>query len=294
MFALKYAIEKIGSDLVGAKVTVGRCSLNPLTQKLSIHHLEIYNQEGFPDKVFFSAPLIVVTINPIDLIQGKLHFPLIIFYTDKIMIYRNPKGKFNVYELKIVQEKLKEKNGGPLPNFTIDTLKLNINQVVLEDQTSKPPVITAYDLNLKDKTLHHIEGLPKLVGSILLESFKPTAIRGAQLLVVNTLLGIGFLPGLAIGAAVAIDNVSAEISKSYDFLYTATLELIKNQGKIKKESSQTGQILAKVNGCDVTIQIKKSGWNASTITIKARKYLLAKQEIAAGLLYQLKEQINHR
>ena len=76
------------------------------------------------------------------------------------------KGKLNVDELKIVQEKLHEKKKGPMPKFKIDVLKLNIEQVIVEDDGKNPPVIEAYDLNLKDKTIRNIDGVPKLVGLI--------------------------------------------------------------------------------------------------------------------------------
>ena len=67
--------------------------------------------------------------------------------------------------------------------------------------------------------------------------------------------------------------------------------MIKRLGTIKKTDSAAGKIFAKVYGCDIVIEIQKQGWFSSKVIIKARKYFLAKPEIAAGLLYQLKESL---
>ena len=133
----------------------------------------------------------------------------------------------NVDELKIVQEKLHEKNKGPLPNFKIDVLKLNIEQVMVEDDGKTPPFIEAYDLNLKDKTIRNIDGVPKLVGLVLLEALKPTALQSAGMYAATTLLGVGFLPGLAIGVAIANDEAVSEMPHSFDQVYRQSLQLVK-------------------------------------------------------------------
>ena len=50
-------------------------------------------------------------------------------------------------------------------------------------------------------------------------------------------------------------------------------------------------ISAKVYDCDITIEIERMSWNQCRTIIKARKYFLPKPDIAAGLLYQLKEKL---
>ena len=192
--------------MIGARVTLGSFSLNILTHQIRITDFQIYNEQGFPPKLFFNASEILVDIDPFEALKGKLHFPLVVFRLDKMIIFKNAQGKLNVNELKIVQEKLHEKNKGPMPNFKIDVLKLNIEQVVVEDDSKTPPLIEAYDVNLKDKTIRNIDGVPKLVGLVVVEALKPTALRSAGMFAATTLLGVGFLPGLAIGVAIANDE----------------------------------------------------------------------------------------
>ena len=289
---LKPIIEAVATQVIGARIALGSFSLNILTHQIRITDFQITNEQGFPPKVFFNASEILVDIDLPGAMQGKMHFPLVVFRLDKMVVFKNPQGKLNVDELKIVQEKLHEKHKGPLPNFKIDVLKLNIEQVVVEDDSKTPPLIEAYDLNLKDKTFRNINGVPKLVGLVMVEALKPTAIRSAGLYAATTLLGVGFLPGLAVGVAIANDESVSKIPHSFDQVYWQSLQLVKRLGQIKKTDDSAGKIFAKVYNCDISIEIQKEGWGQSKVTIKARKYFLAKPEIAAGLLYQLKEALH--
>jgi len=285
---IKPVVEIVCSKVIGARVKMGSFSLNPFSQELKITHLQIYNEEGFPSKIFFDAPEIRVNIDLPQAMKGKIHCPLVVFNLNRMIVFKNAQGKLNVDQLKIVQEKLHEKNKGPAPNFKIDLLNLNIEQVLVEDDSKSPPTVEAYDLNLKNKTIRNIDGAPKLVGFILVEALKPTAIQSAGLYAATALLGVGFLPGLAVGLAVANDHATTIFSDSKNGVYQKTLRLMERLGKVKKEDRATGQIAANVYGCDISIVIQDMGWNKTKITIKARKYFLPKPEIAAGLIYQLK------
>ena len=216
----KPVLEAVCTQTIGARVTLGSLSLNILTHQIHITDFRIYNEQGFPSKLFFNASEILVDIAPFEALKGKLHFPLVVFRLDKMIIFKNSQGKLNVSELKIVQEKLHEKNKGPLPNFKIDVLKLNIEQVVVEDDSQTPPLIEVYNVDLKDKTIRNIEGVPKLVGLVVVEALKPTALRSAGMFVATTLLGVGFLPGLAIGVAVANDEDTSLNPASCDSKFT--------------------------------------------------------------------------
>jgi len=286
---IKSIIEAVSSRMIGARVTLGSFALNAFSHQVRITDLQIYNEEGFPPQVFFRAPEILVDIDLPQAMKGKWHFPLVVFHLDKMIVFKNAQGKLNVNELKIVQEKLHEKNKGPAPNFKIDVLNLNIEEVVVEDDGKTPPFVQAYNLNLKDKTIRNINGVPKLVGLVMFEALKPTALQSAGLYAATALLGVGFLPGLAIGVAIANDESVAEIPHASAQVYQQSLQLVSQLGSIKKSDPSAGKILAKVYDCDVSIEVQNQGWGRSKVIIKARKYFLAKPEVAAGLLYQLKE-----
>ncbi len=294
-FIIKSAIEITSPQIIGAKVEMGSFSLGLLTHKIHIKNFRLYNPPAFPDQVFLVMPEVKVDVDVGELIKGKMHFPLLIFNVDKMIVFKNKEGQLNVDSLKIVQEQIAANKGKPmkLPVFKIDNLELNIGKVILEDYSHAPPVrVEAYDVNIKDQKIRNINGLPKLVASVMVEAMKPTAIRSAGLMAAEAFLGIGFLPAVAIGIAVAQDDVKADLNYSFDRVYQETLKLIRGQlGTVIKEDSQKGLILAKVYGCSITINVLDTGWNKSHIRIKARQYLLAKLEIANGLLYQLTQKL---
>ncbi len=288
--AVRPVIEHAAGRIIGARVTLGGFSVDVFHHQVRLDNFAIYNEEGFPPKVFFKAPEIRVEADPAEVLKGKLHFPLIVFRLDKMIIFKNMQGKLNVDELKIVREKLHDKNKGPAPNFKIDVLKLNIAQVVVEDDGKDPPLVLAYDLALKDKTLRNLDSANKLVGVILFEALKPTALQSAGMYAATALLGVGFLPGLAVGVIVAKDDETAELSHAKSDVFHKTLQLFQQlKGQIKNSDEAGGKIAAKVYDSDITVSIQDEGWNRCKITLKARKYFLAKPEIAAGLVYQLKE-----
>ncbi len=289
---LKPVIETVATQVIGARVSIGSFSFSIFPHNIRLTNLQIHNEQGFPPKIFFNASEIVVDLDLFQAMQGKIHCPLVVFRLNKMVVFKNAQGKLNVDELKIVQEKLHEKNKGPAPNFKIDVLKLNIGQVIVEDDSKTPSLIEVYDLNLKDKTIRNVDSVPKLVGVVMFEILKPTALQSAGLYAATTLLGVAFLPGLAVGVAIANDEAVSQLPNSFDQTYQHSLQLIKRlEGHIKKTDAVAGKISAKVYNCDISIEIQKQGWGRSKIIIKARKYYLAKPEIAAGLLYQLKEEL---
>ncbi len=289
---LKPVIESLATKAVGARVTLGSFYFNILTHETRLMNLQIYNEQGFPPKIFFNASEIVVDVDLLQAMQGKIHCPLVVFRLDKMIVFKNPQGKLNVNELKIVQEKLHEKHKGPMPNFKIDVLKLNIEQVIVEDDGKTPPLIKAYDLNLKDKTIRNVDSVGKLVGVVLFEVLKPGAIQSAGFYAATTLMGVAFLPGLAIGVAISNDEAVTQVHHPSTQVYQQCLQLVRRLGgQIKKADDPAGRIYAKIYGCDISIEVKKQGLISSKVVIKARKYFLAKPEIAAGLLYQLKGEL---
>lgn len=293
-FFIKAAIEMTAPSVIGSRLQIGSFALGIFTQKVRIKNLKLYNPPGFPDEAFLFMPEIAVDVNIQELMRGKMHFPLVIFNMGKVIVVKDKEGQLNVDSLKIVQEQMAASKGKPtkLPEFKIDILKLNIGQIVVKDYSHAPSqAVEVYNVAIKDKVIRNIDGAPKLVASVMVEALKPTAIRSAGLMAATTLLGVGFLPAVAFGVIIATDDAKAQIHQSFTRVYQESLKLVQSLGIIKHEDLKQGQILAKVYGCDITITIHDKGWGLSDIVIKARKYMLAKPEIAAGLLYQLEEKL---
>jgi hypothetical protein len=293
-FLIKTAIETASPNIVGAKVKMGSFSLGVFSRKVHITDFKLYNPPGFPDQVLVDMREVSMEADIPQLLKGRMHFPMVVFNMNNMVIVKNKEGKLNVDSLKIVQEQMAANKGKPmkLPAFKIDVLDLNLGKVVFEDYTHAPPVhIDAYDVGIKDQKIRDINGIPKLVTVVIVDALKPTAIRSAGLLAAEALLGVGFLPAVAISIVVAKDSVKADLDCSFGRTYQESLKLVKELGSVKKEDRKNGQILANVYGCDVTITVQDTGWNKSHVSIKARKYLMARLETANGLLYQLTQSL---
>ena len=291
---LKIAIEKTSERMIGAKVQMSTFSLGLLTHQLRIKNLRLYNPPSFPDQVLLVMPEVMVDVDVMALIQGRMHFPRVVFNMDKMVICKNNDGKLNINSLKIIQDQMAASKGKPmkLPVIKIDLLELNLGKVIFEDHSHAPPVVVeAYDVAIKNEKIRNIDGLPKLIASVTVEALKPTAIRSAGLFAAETLLGVGFFPAAVIGIAIAKDDVKMELNYSFNRVYQESLDLVQGLGVVKKTDLKQGQILAKVYGSDIAINIQDKGWNRAYIRIQARKYLLARFEIANGLLYQLMQRL---
>jgi len=293
-FLIKSAVEVASPNLIGAKIEIGDLSLGLMTHKIHIKNFRMYNPPGFPDQVFLAMPEVTLNVDVFQLMKGKMHFPLVVINMDKMIIFKNKEGKLNVDSIKIIQEQAAANKGKPmkLPVFKIDLLELNVGKVILEDYTHAPPVrVEAYDVNIKDQKIRNINGVPKLMAAVIVEAMKPTAIRSAGIFAAEAVLGVGFLPAVAIGVAIAQDDVNADLNYSRGRVYQESLKLVQDLGVVKKTDPAKGLIFAKVYGADITITVEDNGWYKSWIRIKARQFFLAKLEIANGLLYQLTERL---
>jgi len=291
---IKSAIELSSPSIIGAKIEMGSLSLGVLTHQVHIKNFRMYNPPGFPDQIFMSLPEVALKVDINGLLKGRMYFPLVVMDMDKMVVVKNKEGKLNVDSIKMIQEQAAANKGKPmkLPAFKIDLLELNLGKVIVEDYTHAPPVhVEAYDLNIKDKKITNINGIPKLMAAVMVEAMKPTAIRSAGLYAAEAVLGVGFLPAVAISVAMSQDEANADLDDSFDRVTQESLKLVQELGSVKKADAGNGQIWAKVYGCDITINIENTGWNKSHVRIKARQYMLAKFEIANGLLYQLTERL---
>ncbi len=90
--------------------------------------------------------------------------------------------------------------------------------------------------------------------------------------------------GAVAGYAVSRDSVMLEINESWDKIWTAVQEEVREQqGHVKRENPPKGRLDASVEGCDVTVTLKR--WDDSTVRVivRARKNLLPKVDVAQRL-----------
>lgn len=288
---IKSIVEVSIGNVTGARAKIGGLSLGLMRHTLKINNFRIYNPKGFPKEVLLDMPKIYVDLDVGALMQKKLHFPSITIDLKELVVVKNKEGKLNVDSLRVAKkEEAKEPVAQPLP-LKIDTLTLSIGRVVSKDYTGEKPVIEAYDVDIKDRVYKNITSAKQLTGLVLVEAMKPTAIRGAQLYSAVSLAGVAFLPA-GIGMAIfGKDNSQQELDAGYDRVFDASIEVIRNSGKVLNENRQTGMIKAGVEGADVTVNIEKINGGKTKLTISARKFFMPEAKIAAGLVYQVSEKV---
>ncbi len=294
---IKAAVQIGASRVLGTSVRVGGFSFGILRQSVRVKAFKIDNPKGFPKGSMLDVTQVGVDYDLPALLAGKLHFPLVILDLNEMVVVKNPDGVLNVDALKVVEKKeaapaaKPEKSSKPF-SLKIDVLRLNVNRVIFKDYTQgKEPLVQVFDVNLKDKMYKDINSAQQLVALILVEAMKPTAIKGAKIYGVATILGAGFLPAGIAGTLLSKDSARAEFSVSFDQAYQVTLDVLRKNGTITSASQTEGVIKADLNGHNLTAKIAKSDQGKTEIVIAARKYLIPQPEVAQGILYQIQEKL---
>ena len=295
---IKVAVQAGASRVLGTNVSVGGLSSGILRQSMRVRAFKIGNPPGFPQGTMLDVTEAGVDYDLSALLSGKLHFPLVILNLNEMVVVKNPAGVLNVDALKVAEKKeaapagKPEKPSKPL-SLKIDVLRLNVNRVVFKDYTQgEEPLVQVFDVNLKDKTYKDIQSAQQLAALIMVEAMKPTAIKGAKIYGVATVLGAGFLPVGIAGALLGKDSAQAEFGAPFDQVYQTALEVIGKNGTLSSESKTDGVIKADVSGHNVTVKITKNDQGKTEIVIAARKFLIPRPEVAQGILYQIQEKLN--
>jgi hypothetical protein len=86
--------------------------------------------------------------------------------------------------------------------------------------------------------------------------------------------------GAAAGYAISRDSMVMTLNNPWMHVWQAALEEAKSQGLIKWENMRAGKIAALVQDVDVAITLKQLTPSTIRVTVRARKHLLPKVDIA--------------
>lgn len=298
--AIGSVVSFAASNVLGAPVKIGGLSLGILKQSIRIRDLKVYQPKGFPSGVLIDIPVVSVDYDLKALLGGKLHLPLAEIDVKEMNIIKNTDKRLNVETLKVAQKKeettpsTKKKETKPAKPLAmqIDTLKLNVGQIIYTDYSAgEKPSVQVYDVGPKDKTYKNITSAQALAALLLSESLKGTAIQSAKIYAANAILGAGFLPaGVALTLA-GKDSDTLDVNQTFDNTYDTALQIVQTMGELKTENRTEGMIKALVSKADVTIRVKRLTDSSTSLTVSARQMLLPKPEIAKGVLLKLSEKL---
>ncbi|MDD5155545.1 MAG: hypothetical protein PHF11_03565, partial [Candidatus Omnitrophica bacterium] len=126
---------------------------------------------------------------------------------------------------------------------------------------------------------------------IVAEPLKAAGIKGAGVYGIAMFTGVGAIP-VAVGATLfKKDTSEAEFKATQEAVFAAALRIAGKNGRVISQDRQKGLIRAKISGADISIDISGMPSGGSRVTVSARKYFIPKPELASGLLYEIKREI---
>ena len=298
---IKTAVMTVGSQVVGAPITIGNFSLGLTSQSVTIKDFKLYNPLGFPSGPMVDIPLISVEYDLASLMRNNLHLRLVALDLKEVVIIEDKGGKLNVDALKVVEQ---SKQGGKPPAqaqpaasskqmpMQIDVARINLGRVVHKKLLATgEPRILAYDVNIKNKEYKDIKSAQQLAVLILFEATSKAAIKNAAVYGAANILGVAFLPAgvasMLMGDASSASDVKTDVNRAYQ----VSLQFLKDKGQVTQENQGTGIIKGKYDGHDVVMKIIKKDDRTSSVDVTAKKMLLPKPQVAGGILYQIMEQL---
>lgn len=293
----KQAVTIGASQVMGVPVRIDYLDIGFLRPSINISGFKIYNPQGFPQGILLDLRQVRVDYDIFSLLKGKFHAPLVIVDLKEMVVVKNKEGKLNVDALKISQQKeqapgIQENKSAPSAKMQMDVVKLNIDHIVSKDFSQDAQgQILVYDINLKDKVFKDVTSPQQLATLIMVQAMGPTAIKSAAVYGAATVLGVAFLPAGVAGILIGKDSATETWSASVDKVYRMAVDVIKRIGKLKNEDASRGIIKGSVYGADVQIAVKRNAEGRTEIEVTSRKAMLPKPEIAAGVLYQIKEKL---
>ena len=97
--------------------------------------------------------------------------------------------------------------------------------------------------------------------------------------------------GAAAGYAISRDSMVFMLEKPWMEIWQASLDEVKAQGLLKQEDVRRGRISALVQDADVSITLKQLTPSTVRVTVRARKNLLPKIDIAQALALAISKRV---
>ncbi len=289
---IKSVITVAATQITGAPVHIDGFSLGVFSQSVRISGFRMYNPEGFSRGVMVDLPKIRVSYDLGALLRKKLHLANVEIEIKEMGLEKNKESGLNVDALKVAkQEKKQEAKPGEEMPMQIDVLTLGMGKIVFKDYSAgKEPVIKVYDINIH-KSYKNITNANQLAALILAEPMKAAGIQGAAIYGISMFAGVAILPVGVAAAFAGKDSAKQDFTAGVDDVYDVSLAILKQKGKITKEDKAAGAITAVVNSAQVTLKIRRKPDRKTELSVSARRYMLPKPEIAAGIIYAVSEKI---
>lgn len=302
-YFIKTAVKAGASFVTGAPVSIRGFAVGIFRPRVVIKDFKLYNPKGFPKEPMVDISEVTVQYSVPDLLKGKIHLPMLVVDVEEMVIVKDKDGNMNVDALKFAQQKeepAKEtekkaeapKKPAKKMAIQIDEAHMDLGQVVVKDYTQgDPPLILAYNIGVNDKVYKDIKSAEEFATLIALEMMGPAGLKSAGIYAAAAILGVGFLPAGVAGVLLSSDSTTQSFKATVEEAFKQTKELLARIGEVKSEDKTKGIIKAKYFGADVTATVVEGETKQADVTVKVRKMMIPKKEIATGILYQLEGEL---
>lgn len=285
------------SKVFAATVKIESLSWNAMQSSLQVKGLKIYNPVGFPQEELLDLTDIYIEYDLSALLKRELHLSWLELEANQIVVIKDSQGRLNLQELGPRKEadiharegRGPENKGWPL---RIEVLKLKLGRVVYKDfSVSGKPKVEAYDLRL-DRTYKGVTKASQVFDLMIMESLRPTALKGAAIYGMLSVAGSQLLP--PVGVAVVLtgkDSAKADFPVSFDAAFQASLKGADELGDIIQSDAARGVVKASIHGTSVSVRLSRGSGNSVSIAVSARRFFLPKPHTAEGLLYQISDRL---
>ena len=128
--------------------------------------------------------------------------------------------------------------------------------------------------------------IPKHILARLLMIPLLLSLSGCVYLVVG---GIGALGGYVVSP----DTVEGVTGHDVKDVWDAAVEVVSIMGTVNEQQEQAGILIARVNGCKVTITISQLADQATKVRIKSRKAFLPKITVSQEVYVKIMSKLTH-
>ena len=159
----------------GFEVNIKDLEINALDDWINISGLEVYNPDGFPDKIMVSIPQIYADYNLSELFKGKIHLRELRINLEELYIVKNKKRELNLNLIKAIQPKedeiIEENAKKKIHRLQIDLLKIKVGKVMYKNYpVNLPIIIREFNIDIHEQ-YEDVTDLSALVGVILSKIF---------------------------------------------------------------------------------------------------------------------------
>ena len=173
----KVSVEKGVEMVTGLRLDMQSLDVAIIETLIGIEGLQLYNPEGYKDKVMVDIPEIYVDYDLGAFFKGEVHLEEVRLNLKEFVVVKNEKGELNLNALKVVKEEGKEEvveektsvkeEKTKMPPLQIDVLELKIGKVIYKDYSKgTPPKVREFNININERYENITD--PKTFASLIL------------------------------------------------------------------------------------------------------------------------------